>query len=128
MSSAVLDSSALLALIQGEPGALIIAGAIGEGVTISTVNLCEIVSKLRDAGFNEDDIRTQLESLRFDTSDFAVADAWRAGLLRSSTRDYGLSLGDRACLALALALDLPVLTADRNWARLDIGLQITLIR
>jgi PIN domain nuclease of toxin-antitoxin system len=69
-----------------------------------------------------------LAALPLEFVDFNFARAAQAGHLRASTRNLGLSLGDRACLALAIERDCPVLTADRMWTRLNIGIPITLIR
>jgi PIN domain nuclease of toxin-antitoxin system len=69
-----------------------------------------------------------MQSLKYETVDFTPEDAWRAGLLRRMTRGLGLSFGDRACLALGQRLGLPVLTADRLWASLDLDVEVILCR
>jgi ribonuclease VapC len=121
----VLDASALLAFIQEEPGANLVSEAIDNGAIISTVNLCDVVTKLLDGGFSEAQIQVLLRSVRFETAAFDVDNAWRAVLLRQETRRAVLSLADRACLALAAS---PALTADRQWATLDLGVEVQAIR
>jgi ribonuclease VapC len=126
VSDVVLDASALLALLQDEPG----AGRVLEslpGALISSVNLSEVVAKLSELGMPEADIRTAL-SLGLDVIPFDASLAFDAGLLRTATRSAGLSLGDRACLALAESRSLPALTTDRAWARLDLDVTIEVVR
>jgi ribonuclease VapC len=81
----VLDASALLAFIQEEPGANLVSEAIDNGAIISTVNLCDVVTKLLDGGFSEAQIQVLLRSVRFETAAFDVDNAWRAALLRQET-------------------------------------------
>jgi ribonuclease VapC len=110
----VLDASALLALLNGEPGADI-AVRIIPGAHIGAVNLEEAVAKLAIRGMPEPDIRTAIESLGLIVHPFTADLAFLSGLLRPQTDRFGLSLGDRACLALALQLDLPAYTSDTAW-------------
>jgi ribonuclease VapC len=123
----VLDASVVLAIVLGELGAaeaeLWLAGSC-----ISTVNFSEAVAKLIDRGYQPDFISENLGAMKFDVIPFDRAQAERAGLLRDATRRSGLSLGDRACLALAAELNRPAATADKAWAGLDIGIPIELIR
>jgi ribonuclease VapC len=116
----VLDASALLAHLRDEPGADVVAEAIASGAVISTVNLAEVFSRAADRG--EDPAKLAAELTQSGLLDgaitvepFTAADAIDAGRLRPLTRDSGLSLGDRACLALARRLDAPALTADTDW-------------
>lgn len=95
---------------------------------ISTVNLSEVAAKLADAGMPEAALREALGHLGLEPLPLEEEHALRAGLLRPVTRHLGLSLGDRCCLALAQALDLPVLTNERLWLELDLGLDIRLMR
>jgi ribonuclease VapC len=128
VSEWVLDASALLAFIWQEPGRQQVAEAIAEGAAVSTVNLSETVAKLTEANIAEGVIRTELGLLELEAPDFDAELAYRAGLLRSLTRRVGLSLGDRACIALAQHLGLPVLTSDRAWQALQIGVPVRVIR
>ena len=130
MSSWVLDASALMAYLYGEPGIDRVTAALATGAAISTVNLSEVIAKLADRGMPEQRIRDTLETLGLDIAEFDADDALAAGLLRPSTRAAGLSLGDRACLALGQQSGAPVLTADTAWSALDLGpdIEIALIR
>ena len=126
MSDVVLDSSAVLALLADEPGSDEVEAAL-PGALLSTVNLGEIVAKLCERGMPAEEATTLIYSIGVEVADFDADQASRSGELRASTRIAGLSLGDRACLALAQVRKLPVLTADAAWARLD-NLDIRLIR
>lgn len=127
MKETVLDATALLALLQEEPGAEPVAEAIPRA-SISTVNLAEVVGKLADSGMPEEAVRGALAGLGIKVIPFNEDLAYRTGLLRPLTSAYGLSLGDRACLALGQRLSQPVLTADRVWASLKIGVNVRVIR
>ena len=127
MAEAVLDASALLALLNGEPGARVVAEVLPRAA-ISTVNLSEVVAKLADAGMPEEAIRDALQGLLLEVVSFDQHQAYEAGLLHPSTKALGVSLGDRACLSLARRLDLPALTADRAWEGLDVGAKVRVIR
>ncbi len=125
----VLDASALLAMLLGEPGDKIVQAAIPDS-TMCTLNLSEVVGHLARYGGNEADIRAILGPLPIDMVPFDDHLAYDAGLLLPLTRSAGLSLGDRACLALARRLDTKVLTADRAWHSIEqaVGVTIELIR
>lgn len=123
----VLDASALLVLINSEPGAEAVADALA-GASISAVNLCEVVTKMMDFGVPPDEAWGEAADLVPIVVDFGPELACAAARLRSATRSAGLSLGDRACLALAGHLQLPALTADRSWKALPVGVEIRLIR
>ncbi len=123
----VLDASALLALLNGEPGADVVAGAL-PGAWICSVNLAEVVGKLAEYGMPREAIAAALGGLGLRVAVFDEDLAWRCGLLRPATRKLGLSLGDRACLALAEHLGMPALTADRAWLKAGLGLDVELIR
>jgi ribonuclease VapC len=127
MADVVLDASAVLAHLRGESGGDIALEKLPGGL-ICTVNLTEVVQKLVDDGLADVDIRAALDDLAFAVVSFDETLALAAGLLRGSTRARGLSLGDRACLALARREGLPALTADRAWAELDLGVEVVLIR
>lgn len=127
MTECVVDSSVLLAIIRGEPGAEEAQRAL-PGSLLSVVNLSEVIAKLIDWGTNPPDIQTALDIFPCTIIGFDKGQAFSAGLLRQLTRSIGLSLGDRACLSLALSTDLPVLTTDRAWAELELGVDVRLIR
>jgi PIN domain nuclease of toxin-antitoxin system len=126
-SRVVLDASALLALINQEPGFDKVA-AVMSTACMSSVNVAEVVSKLMDKGFREVEIREIFEALKLLIIPFDEEQGFIAGLLRADTKSLGLSLGDRACLSLAIQQKLSVLTADRVWAGLQLGLNIQMIR
>lgn len=98
------------------------------GSCISAVNLSEAVAKLVDKGYLKEAIAENLAALKLDVRPFDHLQAEHAGLLRGATRQAGLSLGDRACLALAGEMRRPAATTDKAWAKLDIGIPIELIR
>ena len=127
MARAVLDASALLALLNGEPGAEEVAAVLHEAA-ISTVNLSEVVAKLAEAGMPEPAIREAFQMLPLEVVPFDMEQAYEAGVLRPATRVAGLSLGDRSCLALAKRLGLPALTTDRTWEQLSVGAEVRAIR
>ena len=125
----VLDASALLAALRSEPGAAIVAKAFEtDEVAISAVNHSECVAKLMEGGMKPDDIDEALAPLSLTVVVFDEEQSWTAAELRATTRSYGLSLGDRACLALATVSEARVLTADRAWAALPLGLTIEVVR
>ena len=127
MTRAVLDASAILTLLHDEPGASEVASWIADGV-VSAVNLAEVVGKLLEAGMPEGPAVSAIEGLALDVIAFDAAMAVRTGALRLLTRSLGLSLGDRVCLATAQELQLPVITADRTWRELDVGVQVHVVR
>ena len=127
MSEYVLDASALLAVMFGEAG----AGKVMELLPvaeISSVNLSEIVAKMQERGVPDAEIERNIADLRLSVVPFDAAHAMAAGKLRVPTRSLGLSLGDRACLALARGRGLPAVTMDRGWAELDIGAEVIVAR
>lgn len=127
MASAVLDASAVLALLKGEPGTAEVKRHV-PGAAISAVNLAEVVAKLSEAGMSRSAVGSTLATLGAEILPCDEARAISIGMLRAQTRDRGLSLGDRACLALAQELSLPALTADQAWTQLDLGVAVQLIR
>jgi PIN domain nuclease of toxin-antitoxin system len=122
-----LDASAILAVIFGEDGAARVAEVM-RGAVVSAVNLAEVVARMVDAGYPETDIRHRLSLLGLTVRSFDGDTAMRNGFLRAATRPRGLSLGDRACLALAQREGVRVMTADRVWAQLALGVPIEVIR
>ncbi|MBP7000993.1 type II toxin-antitoxin system VapC family toxin [Amaricoccus sp.] len=123
----VLDASAVLAIVFGEPGGDRVVDLIERGV-VSTVNLSEAAAKMNERGLDDDEVERTLEALPLELAGFGAAEAYAAGRLRAATRGAGLSFGDRACLALALREALPVATADRAWKTLDLGVDVEIIR
>jgi len=129
----VLDASALLAYLANEPGADAVADAISAGTTMSTVNLAEALSNIAARNADPAQVTAQLTGRglidgAITIEPFDTADAVEVARLRPLTNRAGLSLGDRACLALARRLSCPVLTADRAWTSLALDLDIRLIR
>lgn len=127
MTRTVIDSSAVLAYLLKEPGASRVSKVLG-GSLVTTVNLSEIVAKQLQSGTNPETARQELDELGLEVADFTRDLAESAALLVIRTKSLGLSLGDRACLALALREKLPVVTADRAWKNVDLGVEIELIR
>lgn len=125
----VLDASAALALLHREHGHEIVARRMSVQATyMSAVNVFEVISKQGEAGIPESEAMKYLRLVGIDMIPFGEADALEAGRLRRSTRSLGLSLGDRACLALGRRLNALVLTADRAWLDADVGIDIEWIR
>ena len=123
----IADASAILALLKQEP--------LGEfqprrlfRATISAVNLSEVLERLCCGGLSQPEAEEAVASLNLRVAEFDEPQARLAAYLRPQTRRAGLSLGDRACLALGLRLGFPVITADRAWARVDVGVEIVLIQ
>jgi ribonuclease VapC len=128
MNRIVLDASALLALLNQEPGSETLTPELLTGAVISAVNLAEVHSKLVGRGLNPDDAwEAALGPIR-EAVPFTAEQAKLVGDLVAQTRPLGLSLGDRACLALGLALKAPVFTADKSWKKLKVGARIHVIR
>lgn len=123
----VIDASVLMAAMLGEIDPAASERWIRHSC-ISTVNLSEVVAKLAERGAQIDQIQRWVSDFKLEVRAFDTALAFRAGQLRPATRQRGLSLGDRACLALAAELGRPAITADRAWAELDLGIPIEVIR
>ena len=123
----VLDASALIALLKGEPGADVVERHMVQPV-MSTVNLAETLTRMAQDGADAAETKAHLDAspIRFvpATDEHALG----AALLRAHTKPWGLSLGDRFCLALGLEERLPVLTAERRWKELNVGVNVVLIR
>jgi PIN domain nuclease of toxin-antitoxin system len=123
----VLDASAVIALINEEPGADVVDTVLDDAV-ISAVNLSEVIAVLIDAGFEFDRAQTMVRRIGLPVIAFDELQGMHAGKLRASTRAAGLSLGDRACLCLAEQREAAAVTADRRWATLPLRPEIRLIR
>ncbi len=131
--TSVLDASALLAYLNDESGADVVEDALRRGSAISAVNLAEVLSKLAEVGKDPQDVAENLQRRgllggNLVVSSLSADDAVIIATLYRSTRAHGLSLGDRACLGLALRLGLPALTTDRAWSRLKVGVKVVLSR
>lgn len=129
MTTAVIDASAILALLLGEPGAQKVAAVLADSV-VTTINLSEVVGYYARSGADEASIRTMLDALPCECAPFDKELAYTTGMLLPLTRSAGPSLGDRACLALAKRLGIPAMTADRSWRDIAgaVGITIDLIR
>jgi PIN domain nuclease of toxin-antitoxin system len=127
MSDVVLDASVLLAAVLEEPGHEAMLALRDPGL-VSAVNLAEARARLADAGYDRPSIDTSIGLLNIAVIDFDAEQAVMSADLRPSTRPAGLSLGDRACLALAQKRSAVALTADRAWARLDAPVEVRLVR
>lgn len=124
MSKAVLDASALLAYLNEETGAEIVEEALGVGARVSIVNWAEILSKVAEKGGEPGILEDRLERSGIlgqvlEVVPLTREDAMTVGKLRPLTKNTGLSLADRACLALAIRSSLPALTTDTSWKNLD---------
>ncbi|MDZ5647469.1 type II toxin-antitoxin system VapC family toxin [Nitrospirillum sp. BR 11828] len=122
----VLDASAVLALIKAEPGADHVVAALSNS-WITSVNFSEVVTKLHEEGWPVDDAADAVLSLGINLVDFSPQHAVLAAQLRPATRAAGLSLGDRACLALGQERQAKVLTADTAWLKVAAALQLEII-
>jgi len=128
MNSIVLDASALLAVLGREPGADKLTPELLSVAVCSTVNLAEVQSKLVIRGLTPDEAWEATTSPIREAVAFTAEHAKTAGSLITQTRGLGLSFGDRACLALGLALRAAVYTADKSWKGLRLGIRIHIIR
>jgi len=126
--SRVLDASALLAWLREEPGAEVVEECLS-GSFVSAVNLSEVMQKSLAGGVEISGLVEDLVALGISFVAFGAEQAVVAAELWPSTRPLGLSLADRACLATAVGLGLPALTADRSWAEIEWeGLSVETIR
>lgn len=122
-----LDASALLAFLFREPGHERVAEALGEAC-ISAVNLSEVLGRFARDGHDPLKVLAQIRISPLEIVPFGSDHAALAASLVPLVRNKGLSLGDRACLALAASRGIPALTADRSWADVDVGVVVGLIR
>ncbi len=128
MSRVVLDASALLAVLNQEAGAERLTPELLANSVCSTVNLAEVHTKLVARGGDPEEAWEDTLSPVNEVAPFTAEQAKIAGSLVAQTRALGLSLGDRACLALGLAMKAPVYTAERSWKKLKLGVRIHVIR
>ena len=124
----MLDSSAVLAIIYGERGADKLTPELLANAVMSSVNLAEVHSKLVANGWDSEQAWEDCAGVVDQILPFTMDHAKRTGNLFVKTRSLGLSLGDRACLALALEQDAPVYTADRSWKSLRLPVAVHVIR
>jgi ribonuclease VapC len=123
-----MDASAVLAWLREEPGADVVAERIA-GSHVSAVNLSEVLQKSLASGADTDGLADDLLAVGLLVADFGAEQASVAAELWASTRRLGLGVADRACLATAVVLGVPALTADRPWAGIEReGLFVELIR
>lgn len=127
MSEVVFDASAVMALLREEPGGKTAESYLSRAV-ICAVNLSEVIAKLIKHGMPEKIAIDVVSSLGLRIVDFDQDMAYRTAVLIAATEKAGLSLGDRACLAMAQKLKLPAITADRSWNKLDLNCEIKLVR
>lgn len=127
MSEAVLDASALLAMLHDEAGGEKVEPLLAAAV-ISSVNWSEVVQKSIARDVWDESLRADLEALGLSILPFTREDAEGAARLWHRTRARGLSIGDRACLALGFRLGLPVITTDRAWKGAVPGLDVRVVR
>jgi len=132
-ATSVLDASALLAYLNDEAGAQVVEDSLVRGAAISAVNLAEVLSKLAEVGEDPQEVSDNLRRRgllggKLVVSPLGPDDAVTIARLHRTTRAHGLSLGDRACLGLALRLRVPAVTADRVWLRLKIAVKVVTVR
>lgn len=128
MSDIVLDASAILTVIHGEPGADRLTSDLLAESVCSTVNLAEVTAKLVSRGWSVAEAWEDATSPIRKTVDFTEEHARLSAGLVQLTRPLGLSLGDRACIALGLALRVPIYTTDKSWTKLQLPIRVYLLR
>ena len=124
----VLDASALLALLFDEDGAAAVEDALVDGAAMGVVNLAEVLTRLVDFGVSPEEAWERVSALPILFIEADQRLSLEVARLRAGSRSAGLSLGDRACLALGRVRGEPVLTGDRRWAALDLDVEVRLIR
>jgi len=127
MNKCVLDASAILALLNDESGAGMVQELLPVAI-VSAVNFAEVVTRLSLLGMPENEIQGTLHILGLVIIPFDEELSFQTGLLAIVTKQYELSLGDRACLALALKTGYSAVTSDRVWKNLEIKLDVKVIR
>jgi len=127
VTSWILDASAVLAFLLDEPGGREVRQYMPAAKWLA-VNYAEVLTRLAELSGSLEDTRSRIDQLELELVPFDAEQAALTASLRPATRKYGLSLADRACLALAMTCRLPVITADQSWSRLDLGIQIIQIR
>lgn len=123
----IFDASALLILLNKEPGYLVVKEYVSQAI-ISAINFSETLTVLMNIGIPQEDAVKLSTSIITEIIPFDSNQAILCASLRTITKQYGLSIGDRACLALAKYKNLPVITADKVWQQLNLPLDIILAR
>ena len=131
--ASVLDASALMAHLHSEPGAQVVGEALTRRSAINVVNWAEVLPKLAERGEDPDVAAAEMRGAALigelvTIEPLSEADCVEVARLRPLTKPQGLSLADRACLALATRLGVPALTTDHSWAEADVEAKVTLIR
>jgi ribonuclease VapC len=127
VAAAVLDASALIAFLRKEPGSEKVTAVLPRSC-ISAVNLAETLGKMVEHGKPLEGVCYQVERLRVSVVPFDEEQARIAASMWKPTRIIGMSLGDRACIALALKTSLPAFTTEEKWTRCELGVQVVKIR
>ena len=127
MTGVVLDASAVLAVINAEPGAEHVVELL-DGALLCAVNHAEVMTKLAEKGISRDLARSTVLKIGIQVVEFGIDLADRTGELRPQTRHLGLSLADRACLALAEREGVAAVTGDRKWSKLGLEIDVRLFR
>jgi len=125
--TAVLDSSAVLALLQNEAGSAMVRDLI-YGALVSAVNLTEIHAKMIGSGFPAPISWKRIVAFQCDVCSYTEDHARVAAELIQITKPFGLSLGGRACLALAIERKATVYTTDKIWKQIPLGIVVEVIR
>jgi PIN domain nuclease of toxin-antitoxin system len=128
VSKTVLDASAILAVIMGESGQEKLTPRLLADAIISTVNLAEVQGKLQSLGWTSDEAWEDATGLLREAIHFDEHRARTAGDLLTQTGALGLSLEDRSCLVLGMALRAPVYTVEKAWKKIKVGIPIHVIR
>jgi len=124
----VLDASALIASIKQEKGYKMVDNALDKGAAISAVNLAEVYVQMVSDGLNLQQAIPRIKALGLLIVPFDVDEAKISAELYPIGKSLGLSLGDRACLSLGLKLSLPVLTTDKTWSKLNLQIDVRVLR
>jgi len=127
MNSYVIDSSAFLAVAFQEPGADFVLPRL-RGSLLSVVNYQEVLEKMQERQVATEHALSGIQGMRIHVVDYSIRQAELAMVMKPDCKPHNISLADRACLALGKERDMPVLTADRSWASIDVGVPVELIR
>lgn len=126
----ILDASAIIALLEKEPGHQTVADIVAAGASVGAANLAEVAARLMVRSSSAEETRSIIYELPLEVFDVTRDLAVEAGVMFAVTKRFGLSLGDRLCLALARREKRPAITADRSWAEAAplVGVTVRLIR